>query len=72
MPYRIEKNKGGGYSVKSPHGAKAKNTTKEKAEAQVKLLQGIEDGWKPTGKKAKKAGSPAHNHYPHHSPARPL
>ena len=72
MPYKIQKNKGGGYSAKSPHGTKAKNTTKEKAEAQVRLLQGVEHGFKQTGKKSKKAGGPAHNHYPHHSPAKPL
>jgi len=41
--------------VTSPHGVKAKNTTKQKAAAQVRLLQGIEHGWKPTGKAAKYA-----------------
>ena len=54
MPYSVEHNKGGGYSVKSPHGTKAKNTSKEKAEAQVRLLRGVKHGWKPTGKKSKK------------------
>ena len=37
MPYTIRKTKGG-YSVKSPHGTKAKRTTKAKAKAQVRLL----------------------------------
>lgn len=41
MPYKIT-SKNGGYSVTSPHGTKAKNTTKEKAKKQVRLLQGIE------------------------------
>jgi hypothetical protein len=41
-----------GYSVSSPHGTKAKNTTKSKAEAQMRLLRGVEHGWKPTGKRA--------------------
>lgn len=52
MPYKVTKGTGG-YSVKSPHGTKAKSTSKAKAEAQVRLLQGVEHGhgWKPTGKK---------------------
>ena len=41
MPYRIKK-KDGDYEVRSPHGAKAKGTTKKKAEAQVRLLNAIE------------------------------
>ena len=41
MPYKIRKNKKG-YSVTSPHGTKAKHTTKKKAEAQKRLLQAIE------------------------------
>jgi len=48
MPYKIRKNKGS-YSVTSPHGTRAKHTTKEKAEAQVRLLQAVEHnpGFKP-------------------------
>lgn len=46
MPYKITKGKSG-YKVTSPHGVKAKGTTKEKAEAQVRLLQGIKHGMKP-------------------------
>ena len=54
MPVRIIKVKGG-YSVKTPGGIKAKHTTKAKAEAQRRLLYGIEGGkWKPTGKPARK------------------
>jgi len=50
MPYKIGKVKGDGYRVTSPHGTKSKGTTKEKAKAQVRLLQAKEHGWKPTGK----------------------
>jgi len=50
MPVSITKTDG--YRVSTPGGVKAKNTTKEKAEAQRRLLQGVEHGWHPTGKKA--------------------
>ena len=43
-----------GYQVSTPGGVKAKRTTKKKAEAQARLLRGVEHGWKPTGKPAKK------------------
>ena len=52
MPERITKNKSGGYKVTGPHGTHAKDTTKQKAEAQVRLLNAIEHGFKPTGKVA--------------------
>jgi hypothetical protein len=52
MPYKMHKVKGG-YSVTSPHGKKAKKTTKRKAQAQMNLLRGIKHGWHPTGKKAR-------------------
>jgi len=42
-----------GYRVSTPGGTKAKKTTKAKAEAQKRLLEGIDRGWKPTGKKRK-------------------
>lgn len=50
MPVTIRKS-GGGYQVSTPHGIKAKHTTKEKAEAQKRLLNAVEHGWKPTGRK---------------------
>lgn len=53
MPTRITKVKGG-YRVSTPGGVKAKETTKKKAIAQKRLLQGVEHGWKPTGKKGRK------------------
>lgn len=49
MPYRIKKVDG--YKVTSPHGTKAKKTTKKKAEAQVRLLRAVKHSdWRPTGK----------------------
>ena len=46
MPVTISKVNG--YRVSTPHGTKAKHTTKKKAMAQKRLLQGVEHGWKPT------------------------
>jgi len=55
MPAKVRKitrgKKKGKYRVQTPEGVKAKGTTKEKAEAQRKLLEGIKHGWKPTGRK---------------------
>ena len=51
MPYTIRRTNG--YRVSSPHGVKAKHTTKKKAAAQVRLLRGVEHGFKPTGKPAR-------------------
>ncbi len=42
------------YKVSTPHGTKAKGTTLKKAKAQERLLNAVEHGWKPTGKKKKK------------------
>ena len=44
MPVKIKKVKGG-YKVSTPHGTKAKKTTKKKAEAQERLLNAVEHGW---------------------------
>ncbi len=52
MPVKITK-VGGGYRVSTPHGTKAKHTTKAKAKSQARLLRGVEHGWKPTGRKKK-------------------
>jgi hypothetical protein len=48
MPYKVEKN-GDGYKVVNAHTGvvRAKHTTKEKADAQVKLLHAIEHGYRP-------------------------
>lgn len=50
MPYKMRKVKGG-YKVTSPHGTKAKKTSKAKAEAQMRLLRGVDHGWRPSGSK---------------------
>ncbi len=55
MPVKIRKTSSGGYRVSTPHGVKAKSTTKQKAEAQERLLNAVEHGWKPTGKKRRKS-----------------
>ena len=62
MPVRITKTKGGKYRVSTPNGVKSKGTTKKKAKSQERLLNAVEHGWKPTGKKKK--GSSRHKvHY---------
>jgi len=50
MPVKIKKVKGG-YRVSTPHGVKAKKTSKKKALKQRRLLNAIEHGWIPTRNK---------------------
>jgi hypothetical protein len=54
MPVKKRKLKSGKYRVSTPGGVKSKSTTKKKAEAQKRLLNAVEHGWKPTGKKSRK------------------
>ena len=49
MPVTIRKVNG--FRVSTPGGVKAKRTTKAKAEAQARLLRGIEHGMTPRKKK---------------------
>jgi len=53
MPYKIRKVDG--YKVTSPHRTHAKGTSKRKAQAQVRLLRGVEHGMtvrrKPSSKR---------------------
>ena len=49
MPVRIEKKDG--YRVSTPGGVKAKHTSFRKAMSQKRLLNAVDHGWKPTGKK---------------------
>ena len=50
MPYNLQKS-GKGYKVMSPSGSHSKKPmTLRNAKAQLRLLQGIKKGWKPTGK----------------------
>lgn len=51
MPYQVTKLKNGKYQLRGPSGVHAKGSTKAKVDAQLRLLQGIEHGWRPTGKK---------------------
>lgn len=53
MPYAIEK-KGTGYVVKNKETGKEhskKGIPLKRAEAQLRLLRGIEHGFRPTGKR---------------------
>lgn len=51
MPAKVSKAKGGGYRVVTPNAVHAKHTTKEKAQAQQRLLNAIDHGYRPTGRK---------------------
>ena len=50
MPVTKRRLKSGLYKVSTPHGVKAKATTKAKAEAQTRLLNAVDHGWKPSKK----------------------
>ena len=56
MPVKIKKVDG--FQVSTPHGVKAKGTTLAKAKSQERLLNAVEHGFKPTGKKAKHHSAP--------------
>ncbi len=43
-----------GYRVSTPNMVHAKRTTLAKAKSQERLLNAVDHGWKPTGKKRKK------------------
>ena len=49
MPVKIRKTKKG-YQVSTPNRIHAKGTTKAKAKSQVRLLNAVDHGWKPTKK----------------------
>jgi hypothetical protein len=51
MPVKVTKTGPGTYKVSTPNGVHAKGTTKTKAEAQKRLLNAVDHGWKPTKKK---------------------
>jgi phage gp16-like protein len=52
LPYRVRQ-RDGAYQVVDRETGKvySRHTTKENAERQCRLLEGIRHGWKPTGKK---------------------
>lgn len=51
MPVTTRKLSTGKFSNSTPGGIKAKGTTRKKAEAQKRLLNAIDHGFVPTGKK---------------------
>jgi hypothetical protein len=51
MPVKEKRLPSGKYRVSTPSNVHAKATTKKKADAQARLLRGVEHGWKPSGKK---------------------
>ena len=53
LPYSVIKTDDG-YQVVDRETGKvySRHTTKEKAERQRRLLEGVRHGWKPTGKKS--------------------
>ena len=51
MPVKVTRTASGKHRVTTPGGTKAKGTTKAKAERQCRLLEGVERGWAPRGKK---------------------
>jgi hypothetical protein len=53
LPYSVRKTNGT-YQVVDRETGKvySRHTTKEKAERQRRLLEGVRHGWKPTGKKS--------------------
>ena len=53
MPVKITHIKNDGYKVSTPHGVKAKHTTKAKAEAQRHFLMRWNTDGNLTGKKKK-------------------
>jgi hypothetical protein len=57
MPYKKRVLKSGKVRITGPSGTHMKAGTKKNAAAQLRLLHGVERGWKPTGKK----GIPSRN-----------
>ena len=52
MPASIKKDPSGkGYQVRTPNGIKGSKMTLKNARAQARMLNAIDHGWEPTGKK---------------------
>jgi hypothetical protein len=64
MPYNKIHNKDGTYTVKNAETGKvhASHTTKEKAEAQMRLLHGVDHGMKPKGNRSNSKSSSSRGH----------
>ncbi len=54
MPVSIYRKKSGEVVVRTPGGVKAKGTSMEKAKRQERLLNAVERGWRPRGRKSGK------------------
>jgi len=55
VPYEIRRKDGAYEVVNAATGAvHARHTSREKAEWQIRLLRGVERGWKPSGKPARR------------------
>ncbi len=52
MPVTMKRVAGGKVQVRTPNGVKAKATTPAKAASQKRLLNAVDHGWKPTGRRA--------------------
>jgi len=57
MPVRTRRLKSGKVQVRTPGGVKSKGSTPANAVKQVRLLNAIEHGYKPTGKPASNSAS---------------
>lgn len=55
MPAKKRKTKKG-YTVSTPGGVKGRGMTLRNANAQIRLLNAIDHGWKPTKKRGRKNG----------------
>ena len=51
MPAKKRKNRDGTYTVSTPNGVKGRKMTLRNANAQIRLLNAVDHGWKPTGEK---------------------
>ena len=54
MPATIRKQLNGKYTVRTPNRVHGRNMTLANAEAQRNLLNAVDYGWKPTGKRKRK------------------
>jgi hypothetical protein len=52
MPVKLKSVGKGKVRVSTPNGVKAKSTTPAKAQAQKRLLNAVEHGWKPDSARA--------------------
>jgi len=49
MPAKAKQLPSGRWQVRTPNQVHARATTKERAKAQVRLLNAVDHGWKPSG-----------------------